>query len=160
MLIKKRLFLLVAFLVLAASNLSAQSIELFDRFMRNIGGEVIANIAHPSNTYSGCSYEIGEGNIIVTVSYREGYTTCVKLSAKGPIFYNLEVLSDSDFFPPFLASQGLKNVLYEVFESENPDLIKNIESVVGRRIRDMDGYQLCCTMFTISFLNHYAKNNY
>lgn len=154
---RRPLLLCFSILLLAIGNLSAQS---FSRFMELYGGKVIADIAHPTNTYTGCSYRWTDSNTVaVTVNYTGGVKTEVELTCKGEIFYELDLIRDTDFFPPFLASEGIKELLYSAVESEFPEAIQKLESMVGERVRDMNGRQLCCVMFTLSWLNYYARNS-
>ena len=95
----------------------------------------------------------------MTVRYKKGYQTKVFFYFKDNIFYQMSVLSDSDFFPPFLASEGMKNMLYDSLESEAPNMIKRIESEIGRDFRYMDGKQLCCLLFSLSWAAYMRQNN-
>lgn len=128
--------------------------QTFGGFMERQGGKVIANIAHPTNTYKNCSYELTNSWVVATVYYTEGYSTKVMLYLEDGVFNKLSVLSDSDFFPPFLASEGIKNFLYDSLQSQSPTTIQELESAIGKSIRNMDGKDLCCVLFTISFWDY------
>lgn len=153
-----RRILLTLFLIASCSlvKISAQS---FADFMYQRGGKIVADLAHPTNSYTGCSYDFSSGGLIVTVRYKKGYQTKVFFYFKDNIFYQMSVLSDSDFFPPFLASEGMKNMLYDAVESEAPNMIKRIESEIGRDFRYMDGKQLCCLLFSLSWAAYMKQNN-
>lgn len=137
-------------LILSICGISAQS---FDNFMEQRGGEVIARMAHPMNTYESCSYQTRGNSILIKIEYKK-CTTELKFYAIGDIFYNLEVLSDTDFYPPFRAVQNIKSILYTMMENEFPETIVAIEDKIGTKIREMDGKQLACMAFTLAWLNY------
>lgn len=96
--------------------------------------------------------------LTVSVEYTEGYRTEVRFHMVGPVMYRLEVLNDTDFFPPFLAVQHLKSMVYAALEDIASDMIASLEEKIGSRVRDMDGKQLTCLALTLSWLNYLQKH--
>lgn len=139
-------------------SIAGMSAQSFEHFMYQDGGEVIANLAHPTNTYESCSIQSsGKNSIIVKIEYDQ-YITEVKLYAIGDIFYKLEVLRDTDFYPPFRAIENMKNMLYSFLEDEFAETIAKIEKEIGTKIKDMNGKEMTCAIFTIEWMKYKYKN--
>lgn len=150
---RTKILTLLACVFIGVGTTWAQS---FQDFMYQTGGELIASMAHPTNTYSSCSHTAGQNTLTVSVYYTEGYTTTVRFYMSGPIAYRMEVLNDTDFFPPFLAAQNFKDIVYNFVGNAAPELIASLEEKIGSKVRDMDGRQLTCLAFTLSLIDYFT----
>lgn len=121
--------------------------------MEQRGGEIIANMAHPTNTYRGCYYEKNSDHLLVKLEYKKCVTELM-FYVIGDIFYKVEVLRDTDFYPTFKAVENIKSFLYQVMENEYPETVAAIEEKIGTKVRDMNGKQLACMALTLSWLSY------
>ena len=121
---KRNLILLIICLLLPASRLFSQS---FEDYVRNGGREIVANLAHPFNNFSYALAEVDDDGAKIYIKYDEGYETVIKFYYQNGIFNRAEVLRDTDWATPFLATAVMKDTAYSGLREVASDTVASIE---------------------------------
>lgn len=87
--------------------------QTFDQFWQKEGVYILASMAHPTNIYEKGIYDIRGENVWINITYVGGIETLLKIQLNNTKFTNIEVISDTDWFPPFNALP----LLYEQFNA-------------------------------------------
>lgn len=114
---------------LSLSQIFGQNVNAF---FEEVGDELLATLAHPTNTFKYAESKITDRGIRVDIYY-EGYNTSLLVKKRGPLFTGIEVLRDNDFVPPFSAVEVIKNYLIEQSNSAEDQKVKsNFERVIRK----------------------------
>jgi hypothetical protein len=102
------------------------------------------------------NYSINDNGVTVNINYKDGTKTRLFLYRSGNLFYDVRVISDSDFFNPFDGIQILKDLIMEYRGSNdsNNDTISKIEKQLGQAVRNMSGKILACVIMTYAWLKY------
>lgn len=146
--------LLFSSIILLASffSLSAQS---FEYFLKTQGVETLAEMAHPTNTFSGGSYSFNGSDVIIVMNYKDNVTTKVRLSTYKGWITDVTVLYDNDWFPPFLGVEMIKDVVYEIAKEESKSsnqMISNFEKYLAKEFQSFNGREVACLALSLQFL--------
>jgi hypothetical protein len=152
----KKVFLSIAVIMLAIASSEAQSTS---SFFREEGVKCLAAAAHPTNGYSRGEYEEHSENVVrVKIWYKEGYTTELRVRREGRFFTRITVVSDTDWFPPFLAIEAIKDLVYEIIRDEDEvgedaeSTVSAFERLINRTVDEMTGENLACLALTLGWL--------
>jgi len=130
--------------------------QSMDAFLREKGCELIASLAHPSNTLANCNYKINENTIWIDVNYQEGYNTKVIIKRSGGFFTNIEIVSDSDWFPAFWVTEKVKDLVVK-WLSENQDAreqVSDFEKRLGKYFAEMNALEMSALLLTLEWLKY------
>ena len=151
---KKSITLLIVCLLLPAGLLSAQTFSDFQNYVRYEGGELMAKLAHPFNKFSYAESDIQDGGIRIYIKYEEGYETLLKFYLGDESFNRVEVVRDTDWATPFLATAVMKETAYLCLREVASETVASIEGEIGTRFRDMTGKQMSCLLLTVGWLRY------
>lgn len=150
---KLKTFLIGLFLIaLSVGEVSSQ--RTMSDFFYDEGAELIAKLAHPTNTFSYARYTVYKEYVHIKIFYEKDYTTELRLYKDRGIFYSISVIEDTDLISPFFFIELTKNIAYSLIREASPDLISQIESVIGKTLADMTGRQLSCVALTIAWWDY------
>ena len=109
---------------------------------------------HTTNTFKYANYKIKEDYIWID-AYYEGYNTELKLYRTGGFFTSIEVLSDNDFFEPFVAAEILKDMAWKTINSQQDQEVKTkFEQFFDKTVANMTGKELTCLLVTLAWLDY------
>lgn len=144
--------ILVFVFLFIIQTLSAQS-QLV-KFFRTDGAKLVATLAHPTNTFKYANYKIKEDYIWID-AYYDGYNTELKLYRTGVFFTSIEVLSDNDFFEPFVAAEILKDMAWKTINTQQDQEVKTkFEQYFDKTVANMTGKELTCLLVTLAWLDY------
>ncbi|MBN9384978.1 MAG: hypothetical protein J0H74_29755 [Chitinophagaceae bacterium] len=130
-----------SFFILTLSLLSRYADAQIDDYFRQRGVMLLAQCAHPTNTFRNGAYQTEDGYVIVDIYYQEGVHTRLKIYRGDACFTGVAVLSDDDIFPPFrFLGSILKTLLQQYEDSEQRDeLARQLESILRKRLEEWSG---------------------
>ena len=106
----------------------------------------VSKFAHPTNEFkSGYCEDYGD-YVDITVCSKV-HTTKIRLYKRGSSFYDLKVVSDTDWFDAFEACNLIKNTAIDFLRDKNPDTIRDIENIFGNLNR-LNCKQMCLAVLT------------
>ncbi len=151
----KSILLAVLFTLSFLNKSISQSLE---QFVKNEGAETLARLAHPTGTYKQGFYKMENDGVIIEVHYTDGVKTRVKLTQAKGWFTGVEVLHDSDFFPPFLAVELIKNVLLELSKEMDEGQAYRIQSSyekwLDKRLYEFSGKDITLLVMTLGWADY------
>lgn len=148
--LKSKGLLLIFFISISVSY--GQSME---SFFKKKGIELVAFLAHPTNTYDFGTVKVYRNSVRIKIYY-EGYTTEVSVKRNKDVFYEVEVLKDTDWVAPFGTLSLIKGKIVEVMK-ENPEFYENktkFERYIQRKFEQMSGTQLTAMFLTLLWLEY------
>jgi hypothetical protein len=115
---KKTLLIAIALLTFAFAK--GQNI---DSYFQNKGVFLLAGCSHPTGTYQSGTFDGSQSSdfIIVDFKYQDGNETVLKVYRSGIFFSGIDVISDTDYVPPFLALQLVMNIVIEDAKKHNQE---------------------------------------
>jgi hypothetical protein len=132
-----------------ALDAGAQSLS---SFFHQEGCELVAALAHPSNTYRYAKYEVRAQEIWVDIYYEE-YNTELKIKRKGNFFSGIEVVYDDDWVNPFAATGIIKDMVWDfINDSSDRERKENFEQLMGKKVAQMNGKELASLILTLAWL--------
>lgn len=146
---KQRILILLFAIMLPLMGWS----QSFEHFLGKGAAQVLAEMAHPFNTYDSYAYEVNSKGALVLLNYQEGYKTLVQLHCNGYFITRVEVIRDTDWATPFLAVDVIKRVLLKSMESSDNETLQQACAMIGKQIGDMNGRELAAMVLTIRWLN-------
>lgn len=106
----------------------------------------VSRFAHPTNEFkSGYCEDFGD-YVDVTVCSKV-HTTKIRFYKSNSGFYDLKVISDTDWFGAFEACNLIKNTAIDFLRDKNPDTIRDIENIFGNLNR-LNCKQMCLAVLT------------
>lgn len=132
---------------------SSETIEkpTLESFLKNQGVQLLATLAHPTNTYKRGEFSISESEILVNIYY-EHYTTKLSIKKTLGFFTSIEVLDDDDYIKPFTAVEAIKNIIIRLLKSEKGKKKKTeFEKQTNKLFKDMSGSDLACLALTLEY---------
>ena len=106
----------------------------------------VSKLAHPTNEFkSGYCEDYGD-YVDITVCSKK-HTTKIRFYKSDTRFYNLEVVSDTDWFDAFEACNLMKDTAIDYLRDKNSDTIRDIENIFGSLNR-LSCRQMCLAMLT------------
>lgn len=146
----KRL-LLVCLVLQICCNAHSQTME---SFVYNEGIELLAKLAHPTNTFKSAKYRVESNSIWVDIYY-EGYNTELRINRSGDFFTGVEVIYDNDFVNPFSAVGLLKDLVVDYINDNSDVKTKNdFERLINKAISNMNGQDVACLIFTLAWFDY------
>lgn len=142
---------LIVLLLLSASFSQEIYGQTIDKFFEYEGVKLIADFAHPTNTFSSASFYVGYDHVAIGIYYEECYTE-VKIIRDGDFFTNIQVIKDTDWFSPFAATGMIKDIIWDAINSDSDrEELSKFEEKINKRISDMSGKDLTCLFLTLSW---------
>lgn len=128
--------------------------QSMDDFIRNEGGKLLAELAHPTNTFESGNFSVSASTITVNVYYEGGYYTSFEITRQGGFFTNIRIVADNDeWVSPFFMISVLKDLAIDLFQSD-PETVSKIEQQIGKELSDMDGEELACLILTAAWFGY------
>ncbi|MCU0391624.1 MAG: hypothetical protein MUE81_10950 [Thermoflexibacter sp.] len=87
-------------------------------FFREIGSELGADHAHPTNGFYSAEYRVDYDKVLIDIYYKNGIKTGLEITIKEGVFTNVRVRYDGDGFPAFFANYVFKSVLISIIKDE------------------------------------------
>lgn len=135
----------------APNNSSSSTIS---DFLKNKGVEVLAGLAHPSNTYKSGSYNVYSDKVCVKIYY-DGYTTELDIKRDGNFFTGINVISDDDFITPFAGIELLKDIALDIVKDNSDEQNKSaFQKKINKKISEMNGKDLACLILSLNWLDY------
>ena len=105
------------------------------------GVVLLAQCAHPTNTFERGTYAVDDDFVIVDIFYKEGVHTRLRVNRGRYYFSQVSVVYDDDFVAPFSFLQTmLKIVLDQYKDSHAKDEIqRNLENMLQRKLQEWSG---------------------
>jgi len=146
--------LLFSIILIAGTSL-AMSAQSFEYYLKTEGVANLAEMAHPTNSYIGGTYEVRGSDVIVVMNYKENITTKVRLSIYKGWVTDVTVLFDNDWFPPFLGVEIIKDVVYEIAKEESQSsnkMISNFERYLAKEFQQFNGKEVASLAMSLDYL--------
>lgn len=154
---KAILFILIPTCTILSITPTASAQTMTDYF-RYEGVELLALLAHPTNTFDSGSFSVEYNEVFVNIYYEEGYETKLKLYRSGSIFNKLVVLKDTDWWPPFTTLSLIKVVtddLIRSIEFEDQQKVKSqLETTLRKKWYEFEGKDLALFALTADWWNY------
>jgi hypothetical protein len=157
---KKIIFILCALapgasLLLISAAASAQN-EAVENYFKNKGVVLLANCAHPSNTFEGGTYAVYDQYVIVDIAYTEGVHTKLRVDRQGYGFSRVFVLADNDFVHPFSFMKVVSDLAlaqYKDSDAKN-EVIRNLENMLNRELKDWKGTDWALLLVNLDYFSN------
>jgi len=147
------LFAILTF-TLFSNALFSQS---FSSFLKSEGYETLAAMAHPSNTFWYGTHEIVRDGAVINIYYANDIHTEIKVyqNSQG-LVYDLYVISENDWFPPFLGAELIKDLLYDFVKEidGSTEVTSAYEKYFNRAMYEWSGKQMAITAMSLSWLSY------
>ena len=150
---KARLIIFTLLLISAAAN--AQN-EVMENYFKNKGVVLLANCAHPSNTFEGGTYSVYDQYVIVDIAYSGGIYTELRLDRLGYGFSRVSVLKDNDFVHPFSFMKMITDLAlaqYKDSDAKN-EVIRNLENMLNRELKDWTGTDWALLLINLDYFSN------
>ena len=150
---KKIIFILCTLALSAAAN--AQN-ETIGNYFKNKGVVLLANCAHPSNTFEGGTYSVYDQYVIVDIAYTEGIHTELRVDRLGYGFSRVSVLADNDFVHPFSFMKVITDIAlaqYKDSDAKN-EVVRNLENMLNRELKDWKGTDWALLLINLDYFSN------
>ena len=147
------LLLLSCLVSLTTTITSAQSIESFFKYE---GVQTVAELAHPTGTMDKGYYKIYSDAIDVEIYYTDGVYTKVRLGYSNGWFTSVRVIKDTDWLPPFVGVELIKNLLYELSKEydDSSSIEASYEKWLNKTVEDFSGKDITMLVMTLSWAGY------
>jgi hypothetical protein len=158
---KKFILTSIAVFIISAQLFAGYNSKLAD-FLYSTGAKELAGLAHPTNTFASARWEIEDDYVYVYIEYGDDYKTNVKINISTGWFTKINVTYDNDFFPPFLAIEGMKDLILELLKDdknkeEEKKRVSDFEKYLNKKIEDMTGKELACLYMNLIWFDYYLN---
>ena len=147
--------LIVSLFFLTTLSCVAQSMDDFFKFE---GVQTLANLAHPAGVYVGGSYRVTSSHVIVEIRYQDNTRTKLKLHRNKDFFTGIQVLEDTDWFPPFAGVFFMKEILLELSEETADNNMNKVtpayEQYLRKKVHEFNGVDCSILILTAMWLNY------
>jgi hypothetical protein len=149
--------ILIAFTLIIATSIScfSQSARL-EKYINNGGAKAIGLLAHPTSTYHSATYNMKSNGAIVTVKYTDGVKTSTRIYEDSGIIYDIDLLFDTDWWPPYEAMAFLKEVISEMIQEDfrtSEKVITDFEKYLGKSFQSFTGQEFSTIFLAIDFIS-------
>jgi len=145
--------LLYSLIILIGSSLSLTA-QSFEYFLKSEGVELLAGMAHPTNQFANGSYRTVGSDAIITMNYSGNITTKVRISTFKGWVTAINVISDNDWFPPFLAVELIKDVVYDIAQEEGQQsnkMISGFEQYLNKTFKSFSGQEVASLAMSLEY---------
>lgn len=123
-----------------------------DQFFQDHGISILANMAHPSNTFRSANWKVDNNKIWVDIYY-DYFNTELEITRSGNLFTDIKVLYDNDIVPPFGFIQLIKDTTISSGASEN-QAANQLSAYLQKKLSDMNGSEMTCMFLSGKFLTY------
>jgi len=150
--------ILIVFTLIIATSVSciSQSSTL-EQYIKNGGAKTISLLAHPTSTYQSATYNMMADGVIVTIKYTDGVKTKTRVYENNGIIYDIDVLYDSDWWPPYEAMAFLKDVISEFVQEDintSEQMISEFEHFLGKTFQSFTGQEFSTIILALDYLSN------
>ncbi len=145
----KKLLLVLCFLLPAFCF--SQSM---DDFFRSKGVGIVAECAHPTNTFVSGQFTVDDSYVWVRVDYKKR-PTIVKIFRDGNWFTGIDVIEDDDpWMSPFGAIENIKDLAIDYIKNNSNQQKSKFEQRINKTIANMNGKELTCLALTLEWWSY------
>src|SRR5688572_4224617 len=134
-----------------ALNECSSASDLYSFFTQETIG-LVGFMAHPTSTFSHGNVSIRGENVYVNIWYKEGEAMELCFKYSYGLFTGVRVITDTDYFPAFLAITGMKEIFESIIDEMNEEereILTEFERYMGKVWDDFEGEDLTCMLLTI-----------
>ena len=126
-----------------------------ENYFSQKGVVLLAQCAHPSNTFDHGTYEVEDGYVIVNIFYKENVHTMLRVNRGSNYFSRVIVLSDDDFFPPFKFLKNILGTILKQYPSSNAkdEMERNMENMLKRTMEDWNGTDWALLIINLDYMS-------
>ncbi|MFT5437983.1 MAG: hypothetical protein ACI8VT_003482 [Saprospiraceae bacterium] len=138
---------------LVATFYSQTSGQSLDNFIAYDGLEILAELAHPGSDFEKGRYKIYKDAVEVEIYFTNGVYTKIRLGVSDGWFTSVDVIKDTDWFPPFKGVELIKNHFYKHSRGyAKSSVIKaSYELWLNKTVEDFSGKDITLLMMTLSW---------
>ena len=128
----------MSLVALSGTTLCAQ--QSLSDFYNNTGKELLAQCAHPTNTYKSATVEFYDGYADVDILYEDGWETELNVYNNDLLFYKIVVVKNTDFVDAFWFLQKIVEEVRKHQDNQNYQKTQSdLEAALNRVIDDWNG---------------------
>ena len=142
--------------LITLSLLTSLADAQMDTYFSRKGVVLLAQCAHPTNTFESGTYDVEDGYVLVNIVYKGGIHTRLKVSRGKYYFTRISVLMDDDFVNPFSFLQSLLRIVLDQYkDSANKDEIqRNVENMVNRKLQEWTGSDWALFIINLDYFSN------
>jgi len=149
--------ILIAFTLIIATSIScfSQSAKL-ERYINNGGAKAIGLLAHPTSTYHSATYVMKPNGAVVTVKFTDGVKTITRIYEDSGIIYDIDLIDDTDWWPPYEAMGFLKDAISEMIQEDqrtSQKVISEFERFLGKTFQSFSGQEFSTICLALDYLD-------
>ena len=154
---KQSLIILTITLLFIGGSASAQNSTMEDYFQKR-GVAILANYAHPTNTFQAGTYTVTDDYVIVDILYEGGIETKLKVYRQGEGFSRVSVLEDTDFVDPFACVKFISDAILEQCKDSDAknEIVRAFENSLNKTLREFSRTDWALLVIDLDYL---ANNN-
>jgi len=96
--------------------------QTMNDFFKYKGVEMLAGLAHPTDTYQKGESKVSDNKVWVKIYY-DGFTTELQLTRVDNFFTDITIISDDDFISPFAGVELIKNIALDIIKDDSDKFI-------------------------------------